>query len=65
VSALPTDDKSLFIRAYLDQGKKHPQQMRGHRTATVVQRVADFEERQAKKSYGTFWEITTEKLLGE
>jgi hypothetical protein len=65
VAALPTDDKSLFIRAYLDQGKKHPQQMRGHRTATVLQRIADFEERQAKKSYGTFWEITTEKPLGE
>jgi hypothetical protein len=39
--------------------------MRGHRTATVLQRIADFEERQAKKSYGTFWEITTERLLGE
>jgi hypothetical protein len=65
VAALPTDDKSLFIRAYLDQGKRHPQQMRGHRTATVLQRIADFEERQARKAYGSWWEIATERLLGE
>ena len=65
VAALPTHDKSLFIRAYLDQGKKHPQQMKGHRTATVLQRVADFSDRQAKKPYATFWEITTERLLGD
>ena len=63
VAALPIDDKSLFIRAYLDQGKKHPHEMKGHRTATVLQRVADFQDRQSKKSYLTFWEITTERLL--
>ena len=65
VGALPTDGKSLFIRAYLDQGRRHPRQLEGHRTATVLQRIADFEDRQAKKPYGTFWEITTERLLGD
>ena len=65
VAALPTHDKSLFIRAYLDQGKKHPQQLKGHRTAPVLQHIGDFRDRQAKKPYATFWEITTERLLGD
>lgn len=64
VAALPKNDKSLFIRAYLDQGKKHPQQMKGHRTATVLQRMIDFDDRQAHKSYVSFWEVSTERLLG-
>ncbi len=65
VAALPVDDRSLFIRAYLDQGRRHPHQLEGHRTATVLQRIVDFDDRQAKKPYATFWEITTERLLGE
>ena len=61
VAALPTSGESVFIRAYLDQGRHHPAQMKGHRTATVLQRVGDFEERQARKPYGSFWEIANEK----
>jgi hypothetical protein len=65
IAALPSDDKSLFIRAYLDQGRRHPQQMKGHRAATVLQRIADFNERQAKKPFTSFWMAATEKVLGE
>jgi hypothetical protein len=65
VAALPVDDRSLFIRAYLDQGRRHPLQMKGHRSATVLQRIADFEDRQGKKPFTTFWDITTERLLGD
>lgn len=65
VKALPIDDKSVFIRAYLDQGKKHPLQMSGHRTATVLQRIADFDDHQAKKPYATWWEVATERLPSE
>lgn len=65
VAALPADDRSLFIRAYLDQGRRHPHEMKGHRTATVLQRIADFEDRQGKKPFTTFWEVTTERLLGD
>ena len=43
VAAMPVDEKSLFIRCYLDQGKRHPQEMKGHRTATVLQKIADFD----------------------
>src|SRR5262249_47055191 len=60
IAALPIDDKSLFIRCYLDQGKRHPQEMKGHRTATVLQRIADFNERQASKPWGSFFQVSTE-----
>lgn len=65
VAALPIDDKSLFIRCYLDQGKKHPQQMKGHRAATVLQRIGEFNDRQSKKSFASWWEIATEKVINE
>jgi hypothetical protein len=48
VEAFPTDGSSLFIRCYLDQGDRHPMQMAGHRTTTVLQRVADFEAHKAR-----------------
>ena len=63
VAALPTDDKSLFIRAYLDQGKKHPREKKGHRTATALQKMADFNARQAKKPYATWWDVATDQLV--
>ncbi len=63
VAALPSDEKSLFLRAYLDQGKKHPKQMEGHRTATLLQRMVDFNERQAKKPFIDFWGVVNEKVL--
>ena len=65
VAALPSDDKSLFIRAYLDQGRRHPRELKGHRTATVLQRIVDFNERQARRPFTSFWEVSTEKLLGD
>ena len=63
VAALPVDDKSVFIRAYLDQGKKHPREKKGHRTASVLQKMADFNARQAKKAYATWWDVATDQLL--
>lgn len=63
IAALPVDEKSVFIRAYLDQGKKHPREKKGHRTATVLQKMADFNARQAKKSYGSWFEVATDQLL--
>ena len=64
VAAMPTDDKSVFVRCYLDQGKKHPLEMKGHRTATVLQRIADFEAHDAKKPYSSFWALATEPFEG-
>lgn len=63
VAALPTNADSVFIRAYLDQGKRHPKQMEGHRTATILQRVADFSARQEQKPYRSFWAVSTDAVL--
>jgi hypothetical protein len=36
---LPSDERTLIIRAYLDQGSRHPRQLPGQRSATVLQRL--------------------------
>lgn len=64
VKALPKNDESIFIRAYLDQGKKHPREMKGHRTATVLSKMKDFEASFGDKPTTTFWALCTDKMLG-
>jgi hypothetical protein len=64
VDALPADERSLFIRCYLDQGRRHPQQMKGHRTATVLQHFDHFKWRQRTRGYGTFWQLAIDGNLG-
>jgi hypothetical protein len=63
VAALPIDEKSLFIRAWLDQGKSHPQQIKGHRTATVLQSIAHFVDRQTMTPYASWLEVATDRVL--
>jgi hypothetical protein len=63
IDALPTNEKSLFIRCYLDQGKKHPQQLAGHRTASVLQTFDHFRWKQRSKGYGSFWQLATDGVL--
>lgn len=64
VDALPSDERSVFIRCYLDQGRAHPLQMKGHRTATVLQPFDHFEWRQKKRGYGSFWSLATDGNVG-
>lgn len=63
VKALPKDDESLYIRAYLDQGKKHPKEMKGHRTASVLQSMKNFDEVFGPKKATTLYEISTTNVL--
>lgn len=63
VDSLPTNEQSVFIRCYLDQGKKHPRQKAGHRTTTVVSSVDDFRWRQRKSPAKSFMELVTQGLL--
>lgn len=63
VKALPADDASFFIRCYLDQGKRHPAQMEGHRTATVLGGFDPFKQRADKRGYGSFYQIATDGIL--
>ncbi|NUP04933.1 MAG: hypothetical protein HOW73_02610 [Polyangiaceae bacterium] len=63
VKALPKTDDAVFIRAYLDQGRKHPKQMKGHRTATVLSKMSDFESSFGEKDTTTFFTLCTDKNL--
>lgn len=63
VAALPTDEDSLFIRAYLDQGRKHPEQLEGHRTATVLSSIQAFERRGQDGPFASFFDISTTALV--
>lgn len=61
VAALPVDDASVFIRCYLDQGKRHPEQMAGHRTTTVIQRIGDFNARE--RGYASMLALTSDRTV--
>ncbi|MBX3182347.1 MAG: hypothetical protein KIT72_09150 [Polyangiaceae bacterium] len=60
LKALPTEPDSVFVRAYLDQGRRHPAQLPGHRTATLLQRFEAFHARQATRGYRSFWELVSD-----
>jgi hypothetical protein len=60
VAALPADESSLFVRAYLDQGRRHPAERPGHRTATLLQPLRAFLAREAERPYRTFWELAND-----
>ncbi len=61
VEALPARDDAIFIRSYLDQGRHHPQQLAGHRTATVLQPWTRFTTRQHAEGYRSFWQLATDQ----
>src|SRR4030095_249086 len=42
VVALPQPPDSVFIRAYLDQGQRHPRQRPGQRGVTIAQALGRF-----------------------
>ncbi len=62
LQTLPFDDRSLFIRSVMDEGRRHPQQLPGHLTATVLQRMTSFTARQHKAPYRSFWQLCTDCL---
>jgi hypothetical protein len=61
VAALPTDQDSVFIRAYLDQGHAHPKQLAGHRTATTLHPMQAFVAR--RKPYRSMHALASDQLL--
>jgi hypothetical protein len=58
--ALPVRDDAVFIRCYLDQGRRHPRQLAGQRSATVLQPMSRFFEQQVQGGYRTFWQLATD-----
>ena len=61
VAALPADGDSIFIRSYLDQGKHHPRQLKGHRTTTTLHLMQAFKRRH--KPYPSMWALATDGYL--
>lgn len=62
IDALPANERSLFLRCYLDQGRKHPLQLEGHRTATFVASFDHFKWRNRSRGYGSFYQLVTDGL---
>jgi hypothetical protein len=60
VDALPSNEQSLFVRCYLDQGKRHPKQLPGHRTATITMSFDHFKWRTRSRGYGSFYQLATD-----
>jgi hypothetical protein len=63
VEALPRTDDAMFVRAYLDQGKRHPAQLAGHRTATVLVPMAELAARYGSKPAPSLYALSTEGRL--
>jgi hypothetical protein len=51
LEALPTDEEAVFIRSWFG-GERHPQQIPGLRTTTLLQKIADF---RAREKQGSGW----------
>lgn len=62
VRALPTDDRSLFVRVWFDRSRPHPLQREGERMATVPLPVSRMLERPAGRAYRSFWQVITDGL---
>ena len=63
IAALPSDERSLFLRCYLDQGRRHPLQLPGHRTASVLSSFDRFKARSRSRGYGSFYQLVTDGIL--
>ncbi|MEJ7731427.1 MAG: hypothetical protein WKG00_19705 [Polyangiaceae bacterium] len=63
LAALPVHEESLLVRCWLDQGRRHPAQMKGHRTATTLHRMAPFVERQRTRPSPSWWAVATEDVF--
>jgi len=53
IHSLPLGEQSLIIRVYLNQGQKHPKELPGHRTTTLLQSFKTLEN-----SPKTYLELT-------
>ncbi len=59
VRALPTDEKSVFIRAYANLHRPHPKMVGDHITVTLVQNIHAFLRNVRAGRYHTLWDVVT------
>jgi hypothetical protein len=63
VRALPRRDDAVFVRAYFDYGRRHPDRIPGHRSTTVVQPIESLLRRHARGDLLTHWDVATGDVL--
>jgi hypothetical protein len=59
VKQLPIDDRSVFIRAYANLHRPHPQMIGDHITVTLVQNIETFLNNADEGRYRNLWDIVT------
>lgn len=62
IEALPRASDAVFVRGYLDQGKRHPRQWKGHRTASVTQPMTLLLARGPTRAYPSFLAAASDGL---
>ena len=60
VEHLPTDDSSVFIRAYANLHRPHPKMVGDHITVTLVQSIHSFLRNARAGRYRNLWDVVTD-----
>jgi len=63
VESLPRRDDAVFIRAYFDYGRRHPQHLADGRSTTVLQPIESLLRRHARGELLTHWDVATGDVL--
>jgi len=58
VTTFPMDGSSSVVRVWFDQGRRHPKQHEGHRTASLLMPIEPFLARNAARPFATYWHVT-------
>ena len=59
VGKLPSDERSLFVRTWMNPNPSHPRQLPDERTTTLIQRIADFRAREQQGSGSRLAQLQT------
>jgi hypothetical protein len=59
VRQLPIDDRSVFIRAYANLHRPHPEMIGNHITVTLVQNIRKFLDNADRGLYRDLWDVVT------
>jgi hypothetical protein len=63
VKTLPLREDAVFIRAYFDYGRSHPERMHGHRSTLLLQHVPRFLSLYDSGAYRSYWDVCTADYL--
>jgi hypothetical protein len=63
VRKLPTNERSLFIRAFPNMREPHPAQISGHRLTTLLERIGVFLRDYDQGLYQDYWSLVTTNFI--